>query len=365
MKGYWQLTLAQLKLFARNKTVIFWTTFFPLLLMVVLGYFLGDGGSQVKLQLGWVDYDRTPASLELKEAIGLQGGFNIEDFEDNEGQAKEALKEGELSVVLVVPQGYGAALAEEEVAPPLSLFYDEVDQSEAQLSFALLEKAVDDLNKQLVHFEERISYEKIGIKATHLTYIDFLVPGIVALMIMSSNMNGVAAQIASWRERQVLRRFKISGVKARTFIAAQITARLLLNITQSILVLFVGIYLLGAQMNGSWLLLLFYIVLGILVFLSIGFIIAGLSKTPEHAAPVAGFISFPMFFLGGIFFPISEMPSFIQPLVYALPISHLSDALRQVMNIGYGLVELWLPTLALLLWFIASFTISALVFKWE
>jgi ABC-2 type transport system permease protein len=364
MKGYWQLTLAQLKLFARNKTVIFWTTLFPLLLMITLGLFLGGGGS-VSLQLGWVDQDQTAASQELKAAMGAQGAFVVEDWSHDAEGAKQALKDGELSIVLVVPEGYGQSLSQEEKVPPLSIFYDEVDQSEAQLSFALVESVLDDLNKELVQFEERVTYEKFGIEAANLTYIDFLVPGIVALMIMSSNMNGVAAQIASWRERQILRRFEISGVRSRTFIAAQITARMILNITQSLLVLFVGIYLLGAQMNGSWLLLLFYIILGILVFLSIGFIIAGLSKTPEHAAPVAGFISFPMFFLGGIFFPINNMPQFLQPVVYALPISHLADALRQVMNVGYGLVELWLPTLVLMIWFIASFAISAWAFKWE
>jgi ABC-2 type transport system permease protein len=160
-------------------------------------------------------------------------------------------------------------------------------------------------------------------------------------------------------------RLQSTGLPASTFIAAQITARLTLNIIQALLVLGVGIFLLGAQMNGNWLLLFFYLILGILVFMSIGFIIASLAKTPEHAAPIAGFLSFPMFFLGGIFFPISNMPDFLQPIVYAIPISHLADVLRQVMNVGAGMMQLWIPTLVLLVWFIVSFGIAAKIFKWE
>ncbi|GGK19731.1 ABC transporter permease [Caldalkalibacillus thermarum] len=363
MRGYWQLTLAQLKLFARNKTVIFWTTFFPLFLMVTLGLFLGGGGSTT-IKAAWVDQDESAYSLLLEEHFRALDALRLEEWADVE-EANMALEKGDLSFIIVVPPGYGRAVEHGGNPEPLQIYYDEVDQSLAELGFALIDQVLDQQNKELVHFEEIVTYEKQGVRAAELTYLDFLVPGIVALMILSSNMNGVAAQIASWRERHILRRFKIAGVSSATFIAAQITARMTLNGTQALLVLLVGIYVLGAKMNGSWLVLLFYIMLGTLVFMSIGFIIAGLSKTPEHAAPIAGFLSFPMFFLGGIFFPITNIPEFLQPLVYAIPISHLSDCLRQVMNLGYGIGDLWWSTLILTVWFMTSFAVSAWVFKWE
>lgn len=363
MKAYWQLTIAQLKLFARNKAVIFWTTFFPLFLMVVLGLFLG-GGTGTTISVAWIDEDKSDYSLMMKdtflevEAIRLQEWSNVDE-------AKKEVEEGNISFVIEIEKGFGDLIDAGGQIPTFSVFYDETNQAIAQLGFAIIDQAVDQLNKNLTNYQEVVFVERLGIKSLNLTYLDFLVPGIAALMILSSNLNGVAAQISSWRERGVLRRMKLTGLPASTFVGAQITARAILNITQSILVLGVGIFLLGAQMNGNWFLLLFYLILGILVFMSLGFLVANLAKTPEHASPIAGFISFPMFFLGGIFFPITNMPEFLQPVIAAIPISHLANALRDVMNVGATMTDLLMPTTILVAWFLICFAIASKTFKWE
>lgn len=363
MNAYIQLTIAQLKLFARNKTVIFWTTLFPLFLMVVLGLFLG-GGNSLTISVAWIDEDQSQYSQSMRSSFESVEAIELEERADVD-LAKEEVQSGDLSFVIHIPKGFGEEITSGNETPNFEVFYDETDQAVAQLGFAIIEQAVDVTNKDIVGYEETVFFEKKGIQSLQLTYLDFLVPGIAALMILSSNMNGVAAQISSWRERGVLRRLQSTGLPASTFIAAQITARLVLYGSQALLVLLVGIFLLGAQMNGSWLLLFFYLILGTLVFMSLGFIIASLAKSPEHASPIAGFISFPMLFLGGIFFPITNMPEFLQPIVYALPISHLSDVLREVMNVGAGIVDLWVPTAILGAWFIVCFSIASWSFKWE
>jgi ABC-2 type transport system permease protein len=204
-----------------------------------------------------------------------------------------------------------------------------------------------------------------GVQSLKLKYIDFLVPGIVAMMIMSNNLNGVAGQIASWRERGILRRMQSTPLSASTFIAAQITARLMLNGLQAVIVLLVGSLIFGTQVNGSWALLLLFVVLGTLAFMAIGFIVAGLAKTPESAGPIAGFISFPLLFLGGVFFPIKNMPEFLQPIIKLIPITHLTNALRQVMNVGADLTTLWPEATILGGWLIVAFVVASFTFKWE
>lgn len=363
MKAYIQLTLAQLKLFARNRTIIFWTTFFPLFLMIMLGLFLG-GGNVTTISVAWVDEDNSSYTEQIRQSFLEMEAIQLKEVENLEA-AKRAIEAGDISFALYFPKGFGEQIELKEEQPTFEAYYDEVNQGVAQVGFAIIEQAVDRINKQLVDYQETVFIEKKGIQSLDLTYLDFLVPGIAALMILSSNMNGVAAQIASWRERGILRRLQSTGLKASTFIAAQITARMVLNISQSILVILVGVFILGAKMNGSWLLLLAYLILGILVFMSLGFIIASLAKTPEHAAPIAGFLSFPMFFLGGIFFPISNMPQFLQPIVYAIPISHLADVLRAVMNVGASVLDLLLPTAVLLAWFAGSFLFASRIFRWE
>jgi ABC-2 type transport system permease protein len=233
------------------------------------------------------------------------------------------------------------------------------------MGLALINQTADSVSKQLTQYKQLVTVEPHGIQSVKLAYIDFLVPGIVAMMIMTSNLNGVAGQIAAWRERGILRRMQSTTLRASTFIMAQITARLLLNGLQAIVVLLVAYLFFGIQVNGSWLLLIFFVVLGTLTFMSIGFIIAGVAKTPEAAGPIAGFISFPLMFLGGVFFPVKNMPDLLAPFIKLLPITHLSTALRQVMNVGADFSSLW-PEAALLGgWMVVAFIAASMTFKWE
>ncbi|WP_199614197.1 ABC transporter permease [Paenibacillus alkalitolerans] len=361
MRGYWQLTLAQLRLFARNRQVLFFTLFFPILLMVALGSFSGNGG--VNFAAVVVDEDGTEASEAVVAAFLLQSAVPTEQDDDRES-ALDMLKRGDMQVVVVVPAGYGERLGAGNGAA-LETYFDEKNMAASQLGVTFVNGVADGLSKQITGYKPVVTVDAKPIQSLGLKYIDFLVPGIVAMMIMSTNLNGVAGQIASWRERGVLRRMQSTTLKARTFISAQITARLLLNAAQAMIVLLIASAVFGTQVRGSWLLLLFYVVLGTLVFMSIGFIIAGLAKNPESAGPIAGLISFPLMFLGNVFFPVRNMPEIMQPFVNALPITHLSESLREVMNVGIGMTGLWVETLIMLGWLLVSFVAASLTFRWE
>jgi ABC-2 type transport system permease protein len=377
MKAYLQLTLAQLRLFIRNRQVLFWSLLFPVFFMGMLGAFLGNG-SGISLNGAIIDEDHSSASRTLVGSL-RQLSHVIELKEEyNKEQAMEELKRGDLHIIVVIPDGYEEQLGKHstnayldplfepmpEVAK-VKAYYDETNMTTSQLALAVLSQVVDGLSKQLANYSPVVTVESVAVQSLNLKYIDFLVPGILAMMIMSTNLNGVAGQIASWRERGILRRMQSTTLKASTFIAAQITARLVMNGMQAFIVVFVGSTFFGTQVNGAWWLLFLFVVLGTLTFMSLGFIIASLAKTPESAGPIAGFVSFPMLFLGGVFFPIKEMPVLLQYVVKLLPISHLTTAMRQVMNVGADFAALW-PEAALLGgWIVVAFAISSFTFKWE
>ncbi|OEH91073.1 ABC transporter permease [Bacillus solimangrovi] len=366
MKAYWQLTLAQLRIFARNRQVLFWTLFFPVFLMLMLGSFLGSGNG-ISLSIAIIDEENSKQSSEF-----------ISVFEDNEAvqleqdlteeEALSLLNTGDLQLVVIVPKGFANSVTQvnaDESVLKIPVYYNETNFAVSQIGLTLVDSVVDGISKQMVDYHPVVVTEAKGVEALDLQYIDFLVPGIVAMMIMSNNMNGVAGQISAWRERGILRRMQGTTLKASTFIAGQITARLLLNGLQAMIVLLIGNLVFDVQVSGSWLTLTLFVILGTLAFMAIGFIIAGIAKTPESAAPIAGFLSFPMLFLGGVFFPINNMPDFLQPVVKLLPISHLSTALREVMNVGASLSTMWLEAVILIGWLIGAFIVASFTFKWE
>ncbi|TDF96309.1 ABC transporter permease [Paenibacillus piri] len=366
MNAYVQLTLAQLRIFARNRQVLFWTLLFPIFFMVMLGSFLGSGNA-VELNGIVIDQDATEQSRTISGLMKSSSIVKTSDSQDLE-QSLAQLKQGDTQFVLVIPKGTGQTMQNSGKSgspAALKLYYDETNLSVSELAKVSVSQIIDTISKQSVSYTPVLSLQPEGVQALKLRYIDFLVPGILAMMIMSNNLNGVAGQIASWRERGVLRRMQSTTLNASTFIAAQITARLVLNGFQAIIVLLVGYLFFGTQVNGSWLTLLFFIILGTLSFMATGFIVAGLAKTPESAGPIAGFISFPMMFVGGVFFPIKNMPEIVQNIVKLIPISHLSTALRQVMNVGAPISGLWLEAVFLAVWLALAFIVASFTFKWE
>ncbi|BCB04246.1 ABC transporter permease [Bacillus sp. KH172YL63] len=363
MRAYWQLTLAQLRIFGRNKQVLFFTLLFPVILMVALGSFAG-GGNSLSLTVGIVDNDQSDASKEITELFLEHEGIEAATY-SKVSAGKDAVGNGDIQLLIDIPKGYEKNVNDENAAFSLPVYFNEKNLASSELGLTVVNGIIDQYSKDLAGYKPLVTIEKIGIDALNLRYVDFLVPGIVAMMIMSNNMNGVAGQISAWRERGILRRMQGTRLKASTFIAAQISARLVLNGTQALLVVLIADLIFDINVAGSWLAMIFFIVLGTLAFMALGFIIAGLAKNPESAGPIAGFVTFPMLFLGGVFFPINNMPELLQPVVKILPIAHLSSALRETMNLGTPFMELGMETFILSAWLVVGFTLASYVFKWE
>jgi ABC-2 type transport system permease protein len=334
--------------------------------MLALGTFVGKGNG-ISFSIAIVDNDQSQASKQLISPFKENDAIKLELIDDVD-TALKLLKDGENQLVMEIPDGYHTYyenLGTNDDRFTLPVYYNETNLSVSQLALSFVNATVDEISKEIVNYSPVVEIEANGVRALDLQYIDFLVPGIVAMMIMSNNMNGVAGQISAWRERGILRRMQGTRLKASTFISAQITARLFLNGLQALLVLLVGEVVFDINVNGSWLVLIGYVILGTLTFMSLGFIIAGVAKNPESAGPISAFVTFPMLFLGGVFFPISNMPEFLQSFVNILPIAHLSTALRETMNVGTPISELWVETLTLGGWLVVSFIVASKVFKWE
>lgn len=365
MKAYFQLTLAQLRIYIRNRQALIWTLFFPFFFMIIFGLMFNDGnGTTYSVKL--IDHDQTQASKQITTFLGKQKTLKISKT-TNEKNAKKSLSDGKNDFVIIINKGFQDQVSTKQTQTPaqIQVFYNESKAGQIQGGIATINAYVDAASKQMAGYTPKIVTSLKGIEGITLSYLDFLVPGIIAMQIMNNNMNGVAGQIASWRERGVLRRMQGTTLKASTFIAAQITARLILNGLQAVLTILVGYFGFDVSIRGSFLLLLLFIIVGTLTFMSIGFIIAGLAKSPESAGPIAGFISFPLMFLGGVFFPISNMPDYLQPIVKTIPISHLSTALRDIMNIGATFGDLASDFGWLCVWMVAAFLIAARTFRWE
>jgi ABC-2 type transport system permease protein len=193
-------------------------------------------------------------------------------------------------------------------------------------------------------------------------YFDYVFPGLLAMGLMNFTMVGIAGSIARFRELQILRRIRATPLPPSRFVIAQIAARLVLAVGQLALMAGVGL-ILGADVAGSWLALLVLATAGNLVFLSLGFAIAGRADSVEAANNLAGLVTAPLMFLSGMFFPTESMPALVQRIAEVLPITPLIDAMRAVSLDGASLGALGTDGLALLLWIPAGLLIARLGFR--
>jgi ABC-2 type transport system permease protein len=134
---------------------------------------------------------------------------------------------------------------------------------------------------------------------------------------------------------------------------------------QTLIIIVVARVVFNVQMIGNWLLLFGLVLLGALTFVSIGYFAVARARTTESAMPIVQLVQFPMLFLSGIFFPVEFLPDFMRPIVNAMPLTYLGDALRQVMVDATPLFPLFLDVAVLAGWLVACVLLGVWLFRWE
>jgi ABC-2 type transport system permease protein len=363
---WWALFAASVKMFVRNRVALFFSLFLPLIIMLIFGVLNFEGSTSISL--GVVDEAENEASSALVEALGAYDYLEISEG-DREGELAE-LEEGDRGFVLVIPADY------EPGVPPgdtgLVAYASTSDPSQAQVGQGLLQQAV--AGAMAAAFPGSIPDIPGGVTGAPVTfesvesrdlgYIDFLVPGIVGMTVMQLGLFGVAFGFVQLKRTGALRRLFATPTSPAYFLSAQVASRLVLGYVQVAILIGIGIWF-GLQMFGSWLVLAVIIGLALLIFLAVGFGVAGWAKNEDQAAPVANLISLPMLFLSGVFFPRDAMPEFLRGITQFMPLTYVNEALRGVMNDGAGLVDLGPQLLGMGIWAVITFVIAVWLFKWE
>jgi ABC-2 type transport system permease protein len=203
------------------------------------------------------------------------------------------------------------------------------------------------------------------VKSRKLSYMDFLVPGILAMSIMQMGIFSVAFVFVDLKKRGILRRLRVTPVNPNDFIFAQIVTRLLVLLMQIVTLTAVGIFFFHLNFTGNLLNMFVIGVLGAIVFLGMGFAIAGISKSEEQVAPLANVITMPMLLLSGVFFSRTNLPGFAHAVTNYFPLTYLADAMRSVAIDGSSLIQIYPQLIGLLVWCAVSTALAVRFFRWE
>jgi ABC-2 type transport system permease protein len=352
---WWALFAASVKMFVRNRVALFFSLFLPLIIMLIFGVLNFEGTTTI--QLGVVDEANNQASQGLVSAIGQVESFEI--TAGNRSTAMAALKEGDLDLAVIVPADWGV----DRNYPTLKAYAATSAQQNAQMGALILNSIVlrsfagsTDLPPTMVSVEQ--------VTARDLGYIDFLVPGIVGMSVMQLGLFGVAFGFVHLKRTGALRRLFATPTSPAYFLGAQVASRLIIAFVQVVILFGIGIWF-GLQMFGDYLILAVIVLLAAIIFLAVGFAVAGWAKNEDQAAPVANLISLPMMFLSGVFFPRDAMPDFLASVTQFMPLTYVNQALRAVVNEGAGLASLGPELLGMGVWAVITFVLAVRMFRWE
>jgi ABC-type multidrug transport system permease subunit len=195
-------------------------------------------------------------------------------------------------------------------------------------------------------------------------YIDFLIPGLLGMNLMNSGMWGIGFALVDMRQRKLLKRFVGTPMRRGDFLLALLSSRLVLMLIEIGLLLTLGVIVFHMKVMGS----LFSIVLlgaaGAVAFGGIGLLTASRAQKIESVSGLMNLVMMPMWIFSGVFFSYERFPAMIQPLIKALPLTALNDALRASILEGEPLPHQWPRLLVLALWGGISFMLAVRWFRW-
>lgn len=360
MRALLLLTVANIRSFVRDRAAIFWTLAFPLIFIFLFGaIFSGGGGSRT---IGFADLDGSDASAGLRGVFA--GVPDLELVEGTEADLTARMRDGELSAVIVVPDGYAETVAAGG-APAMVTVYTDPSQSAADgATRQLVGFVLAQVNQQASGQPPAVAPAFQSVQTNDLNFISYLVPSILGMSVMQLGVFAAIPLVAD-RQKLILKRLQATPLRRWQLVGSNVLMRLLIAVGQTAIIIAVGSFFFGVEISGNWLLIGAIVLLGSLTFIALGYVIGSFAATEEAANGMTSAVQFPLMFLSGTFFPIDAMPDALQTVARAMPLTYLGDALRQVMVQGTPFSPLWLCFAVLVAWLVACFGIAARFFRWQ
>lgn len=321
------------KQFLRSPTASFFTLAFPILLILVFGAVF-TGSESLNVELHVQDLDGTDMSRAFLDALNATGFVSIVPV-SSPGDLETYVRAQSLSVALQIPDGFEAevlaALAGSPVQPQVILYGNPSSPAFGAAQGAVF-GGVTGFNFALAGSEPIVGVGTQRITLEELTFIDFLIPGIIGITILTP-LFSTATLSAEYRERKYFKLLATTPLSKGEWLLSRTLWLLLLVFLSVALMLLVARLVFGSVFVFTPTAVAL-VIAGTVLFTSIGMAIGNYIHEVEAASAVANVVYFPMMFLSGTFWPIEIMPDFIQPIARLLPLTFVNDGLRDTLVLG-------------------------------
>jgi ABC-2 type transport system permease protein len=344
--------------FSRSKLRVAMLIIMPLFMMMMVGFIFPTGNSVSHQPVALANQDVMVNGTSLGssfvtqlEAVNNQTG--VMDLRDATGfdDIKTMIQEGKVSGGIIVPPTFTSDLLSGRQGN-ITIMTDQSNPQMSSMIQSVLTRIIEQMGSQLAEHNlnqtYNISLEQApavlkpysvqlkGIVPGNPNYFEFVAPGIMAMVVMMSLMTGLPHAISYEKDMGTLDGMLAAQTSRWAIILGKVLAQTTRGLVQGFIILLMSVLLFGVVIHGSILLVVLLILLTVFSFVGLGILITSFADKEETATMVMMTLMFPMMFLSGVFFPIQQMPSFMQTLANFLPLTYAASAMRKVMVLGAG-----------------------------
>jgi ABC-2 type transport system permease protein len=343
MNSLLKLIGVQFKTFFREPAILFWAVLFPILMAWVLGIAFSRKGES--LRTVYVTGEQKDERVIGEKFFGSETGnaFRIKFIPATEAEAVRAIKRG--LIALYVEAGNDSLIYHFDPLNP-----------DAQLTHLIIEREISGA----AHAKTALQ----PLKTQGTRYIDFLIPGLIALGIMNSCLWGIGWNLIETRMKKLLRRMVATPMKKSVFLLSHIITRVILGGVETLLLFTFAYFYFGTVISGSVLAFIVVFLAGIFAFAGIGILVASRTDKSEIGNGLINAVTITMTILSGIFFNYHNFPDWAVSFIQFLPATILADAIRSIFVEAAGFADVMLAIIVLLLTGVVTFVAGLKIFKW-
>jgi ABC-2 type transport system permease protein len=345
--------------YLRNWIGLFFGLIFPVILILLFGAIF-SGNSSGTITVYVQNQDTDSLSTQFVNALNSTGVLNVQTVNASENFTQYLANHSSPDGV-IIPADFSVDYA---TLKPVNLtVYGNPSQSSSGIVAGTVNGVANYFNLQRYNGSAIIGLTQTTVNTQQTKYVDFLIPGLIGFSILISPMFSLVSISSEYKKTKLFKQLSLTPLTKMEWLASKVMWYIFLSTLSFLLMAAVGIFAFGANITlTAW--LIPFLVLGPMLFASMGMLVGTLTKNPETASVIGNVISFPMMFLSGTFFPMSLYPQYLQTFAHVLPLFYIVEGLNAVMvyaNYAQALIDIAVVTVITVIFFVAA----AKLFKWR
>ncbi len=373
MHVLWHVIVKELLQIRRDRRMIPMILVAPVVMITVFGFAVNTDVTNVPLVL--VDQDRSTASRDLVSRFLHSGYFELVGSEERAQDVDRWLVTSRAQLGLVIPPGFGSALASGRTAS-LQVIADGSDASSASVALGYAGVLVQGLAAELQAARSNAARQDVAPRVGQVDLVPrvfynpdlrsrwFYVPAVLAMVLMVMTLVLSAMGVVREKEVGTMEQLIVTPIRPWQLLVGKLAPFALIGIVQVFLITAVVVFGFRVPLRGSFLLLFALTMLFLLVTLGLGLLVSTIMRNQQQAMMGAAFMGMlPMVYLSGLIFPIDNMPRVVQLVTYVIPLRYYAEIIRGIFLRGSGIDVLWPQAATLAAMGIAVMTIASFRFR--